>query len=301
MEHVKENPDELHALAQDVLIRVTHFFRDPEAFEVLSRRVFPALIRKTPPEGAVRVWASGCSTGEEAYSIAICFLEVAAQMQSRVPLQVFATDINEAAIEKARRGRYIENITGDVSPERLARFFVRAGSGFQVSRRLRDLCIFSRHDLLNDPPFSRMGLVSCRNVLIYLDSMRGRIIEVPFRSQSRRLSAVGKVGNGGFHARVVRPAGQASKALPRQESARHPVPTHTSRKKTATPIRRRRRLHRGRGRRAGLILAVRPTGLWLRGTALHGRSSTAISRPLRTVGRPPLSWRPLPTFRTRHS
>ena len=91
--------------------------------------MFPALIRKTPPDRCVRIWVPGCSTGEEAYSIAICFQEVAEQMRSRVPLQIFATDINEAAIEKARRGVYIENIAADVSPERLARFFVRAGEG----------------------------------------------------------------------------------------------------------------------------------------------------------------------------
>ncbi len=168
--YLRENPDELHTLAQDVLIRVTHFFRDPEVFEVLIRRVFPALIRKTPLDRAVRVWVPGCSTGEEAYSIAICFLEVAEQMQSQLPLQIFATDINEAALEKARRGRYIRNIAADVSPERLARFFVGEGNEFRIVRKLRDLCVFSRHDLLNDPPFSRMGLISCRNVLIYLDS-----------------------------------------------------------------------------------------------------------------------------------
>jgi two-component system CheB/CheR fusion protein len=172
VQHVKENPEELHTLAQEILIRVTRFFRDAEAFEALRHKVFPTLIRRVPPDGAVRIWVAGCSTGEEAYSIAICFLEVAEQMQSRVPAQVFATDINEAAIERARRGAYIENIAADVSPERLARFFVRAGREFLVSRRLRDLCIFSRHDLLNDPPFSRMDLVSCRNVLIYLDTMQ---------------------------------------------------------------------------------------------------------------------------------
>jgi two-component system CheB/CheR fusion protein len=170
--YLRENPDELHALSQEILIRVTHFFRDPEAFDVLSKRVFPALIRKTPADGVARVWVPGCSTGEEAYSIAIGFLEVAEQMQSHVPLQVFATDINEAAIGRARRGVYLENIAADVSPERLARFFVRTGREFQVGRRLRDLCVFSKHDLLNDPPFSRMGLISCRNVLIYLDSMQ---------------------------------------------------------------------------------------------------------------------------------
>ncbi len=169
--YVKGNPDELHALAQDALIRVTRFFRDPGAFEALARRVLPALIRKTKLDRPVRIWVPGCSTGEEAYSIAICFLEVAEQMRSRVSAQVFATDINDAVIEKARRGSYIGNIAADVSPERLARFFVRAGEEFQVGRTVRDLCVFSRHDVLSEPAFSRMDLVSCRNVLIYVDSL----------------------------------------------------------------------------------------------------------------------------------
>jgi len=175
VEHIRENQDEAHALTQDILIRVTHFFRDAEAFEALSRRVFPALIRRTPLDRAIRVWAPGCSSGEEAYSIGVAFLEAAEQMRSRVSLQIFATDVNQAAIEKARRGAYIENISADVSPQRLARYFVRVGKGYDISRKLRDLCIFSRHDLLNDPPFSRMDLVSCRNVLIYLDSMQDQV------------------------------------------------------------------------------------------------------------------------------
>jgi two-component system CheB/CheR fusion protein len=166
---LKGHPEELHALAQDVLRRVARFFRDPAVFDVLSRRVFPCLIRRAPPGQGVRVWVPGCSTGEEAYSLAICFAEVAERMECRVPLQVFATDMNEAAIERARRGVYIENIAADVSVERLARFFVRTGTEFQVAKPLRELCTFSRHDLLRDPPFSKMDLVSCRNVLTYLD------------------------------------------------------------------------------------------------------------------------------------
>ena len=114
----------------------------------------------------------GCATGEEAYSLAMVFLDVAEQMKSHVTARILATDINEAAIEKARRGVYGANIVPDVTPERLGRYFVRVGEGYQVSRRLRDLCIFARHDLLSDPPFPRMDMVSCRNVLIYMDSMQ---------------------------------------------------------------------------------------------------------------------------------
>jgi two-component system CheB/CheR fusion protein len=234
LEHVKENPDELHALTQDVLIRVTHFFRDAGAFEVLSRRVFPALIRKTPADRSVRIWVPGCSTGEEAYSIAICFLQVAEQMQSRVPVQVFATDINEAAIEKARRGAYIQNIAADVSPERLARFFVRAGNEYQVSRRLRDLCIFSRHDLLNDPPFSRIGLISCRNVLIYLDTMQEHAMSrFHFALDPGGFLLLGKSETAASSSGLFAPLDKEAKLYARQESARHPAPAHTDHRKAA--------------------------------------------------------------------
>lgn len=233
--YLRENPDEAHALVQDILIRVTHFFRDRDAFEALSRRVFPALIRRTPQDGAVRVWVAGCSTGEEAYSIAMCFLEVAEQMQTRVSLQVFATDINEAAIEKARRGAYIENIAADVSPERLARFFVRSGKEYVVGRRLRDLCIFSRHDLLNDPPFSRMALVSCRNVLIYVDALREKALaKFHFALNPGGFLLLGKseATSSGLFSAVDREA----KLYARQDSAGEPAPARTERKKaTLTP------------------------------------------------------------------
>jgi len=229
----RENPDELHALAQDILIRVTRFFRDPEAFEVLSRRVFPSLIRQATADRPVRIWTPGCSTGEEAYSIAICFLEVAEQMQSRVPVQVFATDINEAAIEKARRGVYIENIAADVAPQRLARFFVRAGREFQVARRLRDLCIFSRHDLLNDPPFSRMGLISCRNVLIYLDSMQERAFSrFHFALNPGGFLLLGRSETATSSPDLFAPLDREARLYVRQDAAGHPAPPHGSRKKT---------------------------------------------------------------------
>jgi two-component system CheB/CheR fusion protein len=226
VEYVKDNPDEAHALAQDILIRVTRFFRDPDAFDILSRKVFPALIRKTPQDRTARIWVAGCSTGEEAYSIAMCFVEVAEQMRSRTPIQVFATDINEAAIEKARRGTYLDNITADVSPERLSRFFVREGREFQINRGLRDLCIFSRHDLLNDPPFSRMGLVSCRNVLIYLDHMQERALSrFHFALNPGGFLLLGKSETATSSPGLFAPIDKGSRLYVSQESARHSVPT----------------------------------------------------------------------------
>jgi two-component system CheB/CheR fusion protein len=236
-QYARENPDEMHALAQDILIRVTRFFRDPEAFDVLSRRVFPGLIRQAAPDAAVRIWVTGCSTGEEAYSLAICFLEVADLMQARVPVQILATDINEAAVAKARRGTYIENISEDVSPERLARFFVRTGREFQVSRRLRDRCIFSRHDLLNDPPCSHMDLVSCRNVLIYLDSMQERVFSrLHFALNPGGFLLLGRSETATSAPDLFAPLDREARLYVRQEVARQPRSTQASRRKTQ-PVR----------------------------------------------------------------
>jgi len=229
--YVKDNPDELHALTQDLLIRVTHFFRDPEAFDVLSRRVLPGLIRKTSLNGPVRVWVPGCSTGEEAYSIAMCFLQVADQMQSHVPLQIFATDINEAAIERARRGVYIENITADLSPDRLAAFFVRTGKEYQVNRRLRDLCVFSRHDLLNDPPFSRMDLISCRNVLIYLDAMHEAFSRFHFALNPEGFLLLGKSESLASSPGLFTAVDREVRLYAKQESAGVPNAVYTRPKK----------------------------------------------------------------------
>jgi two-component system CheB/CheR fusion protein len=232
-QYSRQNPDEMHALAQDILIRVTRFFRDPEAFDVLSRRVFPGLIRQASPDAAVRVWVTGCSTGEEAYSIAICFLEVADLMQSRIPVQILATDINEAAIDKARRGVYIENISADVSPERLARYFVRTGREFQVSRRLRDRCIFSRHDLLNDPPCSHMDLISCRNVLIYLDSMQERVFSrFHFALNPGGFLLLGRSETAVSSADLFAPVDREARLYVKQEVARRPAAAQASRRRT---------------------------------------------------------------------
>jgi two-component system CheB/CheR fusion protein len=150
---------------------------------------------------------------------------VSSLLQARPATRVFATDINEAAIEKARRGAYIENIAADVSPERLARYFIRAGKEYHISRKLRDLCIFSRHDLLNDPPFSRMDLISCRNVLIYLDSMH----EQAFSKFHFALNPGGFLLLGKSEAAppgLFAPLDKAAKVYVRQESAGNPAATH---------------------------------------------------------------------------
>ncbi|WP_164018080.1 chemotaxis protein CheB [Pyxidicoccus trucidator] len=162
------HPAEMDALRQDLLIHVTSFFRDPESFQSLKLDLIPELLHRHSPDEPLRVWVPGCATGEEAYSIAICFLEVLATVPSPPGLQVFATDLSEAAIESARAGVYPESISEHVSPERLRRFFVQAPGGYQVAKPVRSVCVFARQDVVSNPPFSRLDLISCRNVFIYL-------------------------------------------------------------------------------------------------------------------------------------
>ena len=166
---LRRSAAEVEALYQDVLIPVTRFFRDPESLEALRTTAlaqgFDDRARKDP----LRVWVLGCSTGEEAYSLAITLVELAAEKGRHLPVQIFATDLNAAGIDKARGGIYPKSIAGDVSPERLARFFAEVDGCYRVSKAIRDLCVFARHNVLTDPPFSQMDLISCRNVLIYLE------------------------------------------------------------------------------------------------------------------------------------
>ncbi len=165
---LQQTPREVHALFDDMLISVTSFFREPAAFEALKEKVFPEITREKGPNAPVRIWVPGCSTGEEPYSIAIALLEYLAERDVHLPIQVFATDISEKSIETARRGQYSENIAGDMSGERLRRYFVPSGNGYQVGKVVRDVCVFARQNVAKDPPFSNIDLISCRNLLIYL-------------------------------------------------------------------------------------------------------------------------------------
>jgi two-component system, chemotaxis family, CheB/CheR fusion protein len=171
-------PDEIRRLTDDLMINVTSFFRDDEAFQTLERVAIPGIL-KTQPRGEARAWVAGCSSGEEAYSIAMLFREQPEGMQCPAYAKVFATDIDASALAEARRARYTSVVEQQVSRERVARFFVKHGESYTVSKEVRDLCIFTTHDLLTDPPFSRMDLVSCRNLLIYLEApYQKRVIEL---------------------------------------------------------------------------------------------------------------------------
>jgi two-component system CheB/CheR fusion protein len=170
LEFLKGDAAEIQNLYQDFLIRVTQFFRDPEAFVALKEKVFPTLVNDRPVGSPVRVWVAGCATGEEVYSLAISLMEYLDGRHESPAIKILATDLNEVALEKARAGVYLDNIEIDVSPERLRRFFVRSDGHYQISKAVRELCVFSRHNLAADPPFSRLDLVCCRNVLIYMDA-----------------------------------------------------------------------------------------------------------------------------------
>src|SRR6266849_1022863 len=166
--YLQDHPAEVDALHRDILINVTSFFRDDVALEGLRTHVFPALLKDRPRDAPVRVWVPGCATGEEPYSLVIALLEFLEQASGNTHVQVFATAVSERAIQSARMGVYLENIAADVSPERLQRFFVKVERGYQVSKRIRDVIIFAKHNLVTDPPFSQLDLISCCNVLIYL-------------------------------------------------------------------------------------------------------------------------------------
>jgi two-component system, chemotaxis family, CheB/CheR fusion protein len=168
-EVLRESADEAQALLSDLLISVTTFFRDHDAFEALRTQVLPGLFEGRELDATIRVWVSGCATGEEAYSIAMLLQEEAAKHELRPPIQMFGSDLDARALAVAREGRYPASIEADVSEERLRRFFIREGEGYRVRQELRDTVLFALHDLLKDPPFSHVDLISCRNVLIYLD------------------------------------------------------------------------------------------------------------------------------------
>jgi len=177
---LQRNRDEVNALYRDLLINVTSFFRDPDAFEALKRVVYPAILAvRSAGKAPIRIWVPGCSTGEEAYTHAISLIEYLGEERADVPVQIFGTDLSETAVQHARTAIYKESIETDISPARLRRFFHKTDGGYQISRTIRDLCIFSTQNIFSDPPFSRMDLVSCRNVMIYLSqSLQKRVIPV---------------------------------------------------------------------------------------------------------------------------
>jgi two-component system CheB/CheR fusion protein len=166
---LRQDTEEVNQLFKDLLINVTSFFRDAEAFEELRKAIAP-VVRTKQTDEPFRIWVAGCASGEEAYSLAILIMEEVATVRKNCPVHVFATDIDEEELEFARQGVYPESIAEDVSPERLSRFFIRKDRGYQVVEPVRKSVVFAVQNLITDPPFSKMDIVSCRNLLIYLDA-----------------------------------------------------------------------------------------------------------------------------------
>ncbi|MBV5335251.1 MAG: hypothetical protein JZU49_05540, partial [Sulfuricurvum sp.] len=170
--YMQENPIETEILFKELLIGVTSFFRDPEVWKVLAEKVLPEMLEKLPNNYTLRAWVTGCSTGEEAYSLAIVFKETMAKSKNRrkLSLQIFATDLDTAAIEKARKGVFPPNIAADVSPERIAQFFIGDTEGYRVNASIREMVVFAPQNFIKDPPFTKLDILTCRNVLIYMEA-----------------------------------------------------------------------------------------------------------------------------------
>jgi two-component system, chemotaxis family, CheB/CheR fusion protein len=179
VKYLQSHAAEIKALYQDMLINVTSFFRNPQVFGALQSTVFLAIQKSIVRERGIRIWTPGCASGEETYSVAISLLEFLGEKSSQISIQFFGTDVSESSVARARNGVYQENIQGDVSAERLRRFFTKVDAGYRVSKTIRDMCIFAQHNILNDPPFSQMDLICCRNLLIYLEPLlQSRVISL---------------------------------------------------------------------------------------------------------------------------
>ena len=169
-EFLLENSSEIDLLYQDLLINVTEFFRDPETFLLFKKTILPKIIKSKKEGDTIRIWVAACATGEEVYSIAITLIELQQSTSVNIPFQIFASDLSAEAIALARNGEYTESQLKNVSPKRLRQFFIKTKDKYRIVKSLRDVCVFAQHNILNDPPFSRMDFISCRNFMIYLDA-----------------------------------------------------------------------------------------------------------------------------------
>ena len=169
--YLRKNPKEVELLFSELLIRVTNFFRDRDAFGILKEKAFPLIFKDRPPGQPVRIWVPACSTGEEAFSLAILVQEYMSTLKNKYTVQIFATDIDKDAIDKARTGLYPDGISVDVAPDRRNRFFVKKGSGWKINEEIRQMIVFALQDVIKDPPFTKLDMLSCRNVLIYFDTV----------------------------------------------------------------------------------------------------------------------------------
>jgi two-component system CheB/CheR fusion protein len=226
--YLQENSQELDLLFKELLIGVTNFFRDPAAWEQLREQAIPTLLASRAPGQALRAWVPGCSTGEEAYSLAIVFKEAAEQAKPKgnFALQIFATDLDRDAIDKARQGVFPGNIAADVSPERLGRFFAKEERGYRIRKEIREMVIFAPQNLIMDPPFTKLDLLSCRNLLIYLTpEVQKKLIPLFHYSLSPGgILFLGSAETIGGATDLFAPVGGKSRLFQRKESALRPEP-----------------------------------------------------------------------------
>ena len=220
IERLRGDRGEVQDLFQDLLIGVTQFFRDPQEFEILEREI-PKLFQGKFPDEAFRVWVLGCATGEEAYSLAILLREYTSTLARPPLVQIFATDLDARALGLARAGRYAASIAGHVRPDRLERWFVREGDTYCVSKELREMCIFSPHNVTKDAPFSRIDILSCRNLLIYLNGdLQNRVIPIfHFSLRPGGVLFLGSSENVTRHQRLFAPVDRRSRVFRRLETA----------------------------------------------------------------------------------
>jgi len=224
VERLQKDPDEVRALLRDLLIGVTDFFRDDAAFRALETSVVPKLFEGKHADDEVRVWVVGCATGEEAYSIAILLREYMDRLEAPPKVQIFGTDIDEAAMGVARAARYAADLVKGVSPARLERFFVHEAGSYHVAKDLREMCIFSMHSVIRDPPFSRLDLISCRNLLIYLKPSLQELI-IPLLHYALRPSGsllLGLSENIGRYAELFLPLDKKNRIFQRRDIVARP-------------------------------------------------------------------------------
>lgn len=238
LDTLRGRPEEAQNLFNDLLIGVTRFFRDPREFEFLEREVVPKLFGSKGRGEQVRVWVLGCATGEEAYSIAILLREHAARIGSAPGVQIFATDLDTRALAVARVGRYPASIAQDVSPQRLARWFTEEGATYTVSRELRDACVFSQHSLVKDTPFSRLDLVSCRNLLIYLGpELQDRVIPLlHFGLESGGYLFLGASEGIARHGKLFAPVERGMHIFRKLDTGRRVLPDFPARAVVPVPV-----------------------------------------------------------------
>ena len=208
-----DNPEEVNILTKEILIGVTNFFRDPAFFEKLKYNAIYKIVEKAKEDEPIRVWSAGCSTGEEAYSLAILFHEVMEELEVQRDIKIFATDVDSRAIEQAGRGIYSENIIDDVTPDRLARYFMKQNDQYHINKEIRRMIIFATHNMFSDPPFGKLDLISCRNVMIYFQPVMRRGLFAIFHSALKNggFLFLGKSETAGEYVNLFKPVCSAEK------------------------------------------------------------------------------------------